>query len=147
MIYGNLRDNNGKKCIMINKLQVDLDILLCRIKIQCLYLVDGMVVVVQMKCMNIHMLQIHSMKYVDVVVLNQKLDIDMKHQYIIKICFYLVVQIIYKLDIMIYINIILKKENGQKLIQVVVYHQLEHFINQLIQKINFFYLVVMMVKD
>lgn len=46
MIYGNLRDNNGKKCIMINKLQVDLDILLCRIKIQCLYLVDGMVVVV-----------------------------------------------------------------------------------------------------
>lgn len=46
MIFGNIKDNNGKKCKMINKLQVDLDIHLYHIKIQCLYLVDGMVVVV-----------------------------------------------------------------------------------------------------
>lgn len=78
MIYGNLRVN-GQKCKMINKSLVDLDILLYHTKIQCSYLVDGMVVVVWMICMNILMLLIHFMRFVDVVDLNLKQDIDMKH--------------------------------------------------------------------
>lgn len=44
-ISGNLK-LNGKRCKMINKSQVDLDILLYHTKIQCFYLVDGMEVVV-----------------------------------------------------------------------------------------------------
>lgn len=146
MMFGNL-NNHGLNQIMINKLLEDLVILLYHIKIQCLFLVDGMELVVQMKCMNIHLLLIPFMKLEDAVDKNLKPDIDMKHQFIIQICFYLVVQIIYKLDIMIYINIILKKENGLKLIHLEVFHQLELFINQLILKINSFYQVDMMDKD
>lgn len=91
---------------------VDLDIQLLHSKIQCLYLVVGMAKVALMNYMNILLSQIHSMKYVDAMDKNQSQDIDMKHLYIIMKCIYLEELIIHKLDLMIYILILLKIENG-----------------------------------